>query len=445
MTAAVPSLGLRVVRSSAITVLGFGAAQAIRLLSNLLLTRLLFPEAFGMMALVSVFIMGLAMVSDLGFGPAIMGSRRGDDPPFLDTAWTLSILRGLVLWPVAAAAAWPMALFYGEPALAWYLPVAALSLIVSGFNPTRVETQNRHLRAGLVTLTELGAQGLGAAVTLLLAWWWRDVWALVVSGVLSALITCLAYHAVLPGHRERPRIEREAARELLRFGLWILLATLCGFLIGQADKAILGRLLDLDHFGLYNIAFFLASFPLMLGGVVARRVLIPVYRDSPPAASPANLARVRRLRGGALLVLLAGAGLLAFLGVPLVALLYDPRYQGAGAIVALVAAMQGPALLILSCDQAALAHGDSRRFFRLTLARALLVVAGILVGWQMGGLAGAIAGQAAANLLAYPVLAWLLRPHGDWDPLLDAGFLAAWAALAAAALWWNAAAVAAMP
>jgi len=421
------------------------SGQGIRLASNLILTRLLFPEAFGLMALVSVFLMGLTMLSDVGIGPAIMQSPRGDEPGFLDTAWTIQILRGAVLWLLALAMAPAVAWFYGEPLLMAYLPVAALTLLVSAFNPTRLETQNRHLRAGLVTVLDLAAQVAGIAMAVALAWWLRSAWALVLSGLGASLAQLALLHLALPGHRNRPRWDRSAARELVHFGKWIFLATLCGFAVGQADKVVLGRALDLGQFGLYNIAFFLASFPLMLGGLVTRRVLIPVYRDSPPAASPANARRVRRLRAGALAALLAMSALLAFAGPALARLLYDPRYEAAGGIVVLIAVTQAPALLILTCDQAALAMGDSRRFFWLTFARALLVTGGILVGLSLGGLAGAVVGQALGNLAAYPALAWLLRPHGAWDPRLDAAFLAASAVFGGLAIWAGRGALALIP
>ena len=63
-----------------------------------MLTRLLFPEAFGLMALIQTFMIGLAMFSDLGIGPAIIQSDRGEDPDFLNTAWVMQILRGICLW-----------------------------------------------------------------------------------------------------------------------------------------------------------------------------------------------------------------------------------------------------------------------------------------------------------------------------------------------------------
>ena len=431
------SLMRRAARSSAITVMGFGASQVIRLASNLILTRLLFPEAFGMMAIVSVFLMGLAMFSDVGVGPAIMSSKRGDDPDFLNTAWSIQIFRGASLWLLALAFTYPISLYYGEPDLLYYLPVAALTLLINGFNPTRLETANRHMQAGRVTLIEVATQVVGIVTAVVFAWVLQSVWALVISGIVAAIAHLAMLNLFLPGASNRLRWEKPAAAELIHFGKWIFLSTVCGFAIGQADKVIIGEYLSLAHFGLYNIAFFLASFPFMLGGLVMRRLLIPIYRQSPPAASAANFARLRRMRITATGALALLTLLLAFGGVWLVQVMYDDRYQAAGGIVVLIAVQQMPALIIMTCDQAALAMGDSRRFFVLTLARAVLVVAGMLIGLQFAGLSGALVGQGLANVAAYPVLVWLIARHGAWDPLHDAGFAAVGLLFGGAAVWLN--------
>ena len=68
----------RALRGSAWIMLGYCSGQGFRLISNLILTRLLFPEAFGLMALIMVFIVGLTMFSDVGIGPSISQSKRGD-------------------------------------------------------------------------------------------------------------------------------------------------------------------------------------------------------------------------------------------------------------------------------------------------------------------------------------------------------------------------------
>ncbi len=425
----------RAVRSSMLTMVGFASYQGLRLLSNLVLTRILFPEAFGMMALVSVFLVGLTMFSDMGIGPAIMQSKRGDEPEFLDTAWTLHIIRGALLWVAACVLSYPLSLIYDEPALAWYLPVSALTLVITGFNPTKFETANRHLRAGRVTIVEVSVQVVGLVVAIALAYATRSVWALVISGIVGALAQIVLMHMLIPGRGNRFRLEKAATQELMHFGKWIFLSTLCGFLIMQGDKVILGKYLDLEHFGVYNIGYFLASFPLMLGAMVIRRVVIPVHRESPPRDSAENFLRLRKMRFIATSVLMLMLLTVAALGVWLVGFLYDDRYLAAGVVVVLLACMQVPQIIVLTYDQAALAEGDSQGFFVLSAAKAVAITLGLLLGFEIAGLFGALIAQGISMVAIYPVVVWLARKQGAWDPLHDLVFFVTGGGLAAIVLW----------
>ncbi len=434
----------RALRSAGLTILGFGTGQVLRLASNLILTRLLFPEAFGLMALITVFLMGLNMFSDVGVTPAIMQSERGDDEDFLNTAWTIQVMRGGSLFAVACVIAWPVSWIYEAPELALMLPVSALTLIITGFNPTRLDQANRHLRLGRVTSLDIFNQIVGIVAAVTLAWLLQSVWALVISGVIGAIVQLISYNLFLPGTANRFRWEKAAAHELINFGKWIFLSTVAGFVLSQADKLLIGKYLELDQFGVYNIGFFLASFPLLMGGVLVRRILIPIYREWPPGESAANFARLRRMRfvvSGALLVLLA---ILALGGVWIVDLLYDPRYALAGAVTVIIACAQIPQIIALTYDQAALAAGDSKRFFVLAASKAAMMVLCLLVGLEMAGLIGALIGQGVAMLLVYPVVIWLSRATGAWDRAHDLALALAGVVLVALALWVNGGAIAAL-
>uniref|UniRef100_UPI00261A665C oligosaccharide flippase family protein n=1 Tax=uncultured Roseobacter sp. TaxID=114847 RepID=UPI00261A665C len=119
----------RVIRGTMMTMVNFGGSKALRLLSNLILTRILFPEAFGMMALITVFIGALEMFSDMGIRASIIQSKRGYESNYLNTAWTVQILRGILLYVAALFLAAPAARFYEEPLLAELLPVATFSVV----------------------------------------------------------------------------------------------------------------------------------------------------------------------------------------------------------------------------------------------------------------------------------------------------------------------------
>lgn len=432
-----PNLFQRALTGSMLTAGSYAATQALRLASNLILTRLLFPEAFGIMALVSVVLVGLSMFSDMGIGPAISQHRRGDEPAFLDTAFTLDVARGVALWLMTCALAWPAAKLYDAPELLQLLPAAGLTLLIAGFNPTRIDTANRHLLLVRVTLLDLAAQVLGLLAMIALALALQSVWALVLGAIIGSLAKLIIMTLWLPGRQNRFHWNAEAGRDLIHFGKWIFLSTACGFLLSQGDKAIFGAYLSKTDLGIYNIGWFLASFPILLAGAVTGRVLIPLYRDQHPAQSHENARKLRKFRfaisGGTLLLL----AVLGVAGVPLVGVLYDARYQAAGLVVVIMAMVQMPAVIGMTYDQSALAAGDSRSYFLLMALKAAVQTLAFFIGIETAGLWGALTAQAVALIAVHPAIAWLAHRNRAWDALHDAIFFALAAGFAALILWVN--------
>ena len=428
-------IGARVVRSSVSIALGNGASQALRLASNLVLSRLLFPEAFGLMALVTVFLIGLNMLSDAGTGPSIMRHERGDTPRFLDTAWSIQVLRGVFLWILTIAIAQPMASFYDEPLLAQLLPATGISLLISGLTPTRHEAYLRHLKVTRVTLLDLGSQAINTVAMIVLAWWLESVWALVFATILGAATRVVVLYAFLDGHVDRFRINREDAAEIITFGRWIFLSSIAGFFVFQGDKAILGAYLSITALGIYNIGYFMGSFAAQLTDVVQIKVLVPLYRQTNPATSNDDARIVHRLRlllsGGGLALL----GLFAFGGTLIIELLYDARYASAGMIVILVSCAQMMGLASKVYDQAALAYGDSRGFFIVLVVRAVVQTILLWVGAETFGIMGALIGQGLALLATHVGSIMLARKHKCWDPLHDCVIIGGAFALSAGALF----------
>jgi O-antigen/teichoic acid export membrane protein len=126
------------------TVLGMGGGSIVRVLSSLILTRLLIEEHFGLIALVNTLIMGLHLLSDVGVGQAIVQNKR-DDPDFVNTVWTINVIRGLLLFLIATACAGPFAAFYEQPILEPLVRVAALTAIVDGFLSASFFVHSRRL------------------------------------------------------------------------------------------------------------------------------------------------------------------------------------------------------------------------------------------------------------------------------------------------------------
>ena len=427
----------RVVRTSAITLFGFGAQQGLRFASNLLLTRLLFPEAFGTVAAIHTLVYGLIMLTDTGLHQAIITSKRGDDPGFLGTAWSVQLGRGVLLYLAGLLLVGPVAAYYQAPDLATYLPVALLVLVIDAMRPIRYHSAFRHMQAGRLMVLDLSGNVAGIGAMVLMAWATGSIWALVLGSLVTPTVQAVLQHLYLPGPRPGIRWESAALGELFRFGRWVAPSSICGFAAANADKIVLGRWLGLTAFGVYNIGFFIASFPAMLAAAVVGRVLLPVYRESPPGESAATFRRTRRLRLALQAALIGPSLLLAVVGPWIIALLYDARYQGAQGMVVLIAVAQITTAPGTTADQVPLTAGDSRGFFLLVLTRSVLAILGLLLGLGLYGLGGGILFGGLAMLASYPVLAWTLSRHGAWDPKLDLSMLGLGLLGGAGAILWH--------
>lgn len=432
-------VGARARRSSIWSVVDIGGSQGLRLVSNLILTRILFPEAFGLMALVSVVGVGLSLLSDTGVRPSIVQNARGDDPDFLNTAWTVQVIRGMILWLIMLAIAMPVAALYDEPQLAQILPVAGLALLIDGLQPTAVYTVNRHLALGRFIRIKLIAQAIGLAVLTALAWKLQSVWALVIGNLVTSFLATIAYHAFLPGMKNRFRLEADAAKQIFQFGKWIFLSTIAGFLVNQGDRAILGLYVSLETLGVYNIGYFLASIPLILSRALQQTVMTPLYRIRPPAESSANRASIFRARRMIALAMLAAVGLLGFIGPPIVAFLYDPRYAAAGAMITLFSISMVPLISLNAVGAALIGAGDTRAMFFVVGTTALFQTVLLFYAVSAYGVPGALLTPGLAVLASYPLRLVYSLKYGVFDPIQDFGFTLVGLVLplTACAFYWN--------
>ena len=381
---------------------GYALAQILRLGSNAILWRLLDQEVFGIMMLVTVLVVGVQMFSDFGLGPSVVQHERGDDRRFLDTVWTLQILRGAILWMLACALAIPFARFYGEPAMASLVPIVALTALIGGFNSTRLLTALRRVALGRLTLIELSAQGTGVVVMIGWALQSPSIWALAWGSVAAAGVKLLLSHVALPGARNRIAWDRTAITAIWGFGSWVLLSTLMSFLQGQGDALMIGKLIPMATLSVYNIGRLFGTVPAVIISSLAFSVVFPVYSRARNQGRPLGdvIPSVR-------LPLLLATGVLTSGLVAsshaLVDLFYDERAADARWIVQWLAAGSFFAGAEVSYSAALLALGQARWLAFGHAAKLTGMIVGIPGGFALFGLPGAVAGLALAELLRYAV------------------------------------------
>ncbi len=391
----------------------FGASQLLRLGSSLILTRVLLPEAFGVMAMLALLLYGLHMMSDVGILQAVVRSPRGAEPSFLHTAFTIQAARGLVLWLVASALAWPLAWMFREPVLVWLVPVGALSAILDGLTSMRAYVLRRKMRALPIALLELLSQAVGIAVTVAAAVGLElGVWSLVVGSLANTSLHTLGSHLLPDPHRDRLRWEEAARREIFSFGRWIFASSAVTFLAGRGDQLLLGRMLGASSLGLYNIASSLGELPETLAQRFMSGVLYPLYARV-LNERPGDILRVYyRSRVFLDASMQAALGALCALSPWLIGLLYDPRYQGAGVMLQLVALRGALTLLAVPCESVLTAHGRGEFGFRANLVLAASTLGLLPVGYFAAGARGVLWAMVAARPAAVLTLWRAARQHG---------------------------------
>lgn len=380
----------RAVRAGVFVIGGYGLSQVIRLAGNIILTRLLVPEMFAVMAIGYVFFMGLGLLSDIGLEPAIIRSTRASDPVFLNTAWTLQAIRGVGIWILSVGVAVPVALFYEEEILRYLIPVIGLNAVAQGLKSTTLVTLNKEMRQGILTLMEIVIQAISLVVMVILAYFFRTVWSLAIGGLVSNFIITGWSHLLPTDVRNRFRFDRDAARELLSFGKWIFFSTALMFVATQMDKIMLGRLFPLAFFGVYTVAVNLAELPKQVMNAIAGKVLMPLYSKYADLPRPDLRVTIRKQRYMLVLPLALLVAVLYSFGDVLILFLYDDRYMQASWIFPLLALGMWPLVLHGTIDRSLYVVGKPNYLTYGNLSKFVYMIVAIPTAHMLWGPLGTV-------------------------------------------------------
>ena len=421
---ALESLRVRVQRASMWTTVAYVAMQGLRLVNSVILARLLVPDQVGLMVMVSVFMQGLEMFSDIGTGPAIIQNKRGDSMDFLNTAWTMQVFRGFSLWIASCIGAYPASVLFNDPRLIWLIPIAGLGSVVFGFSSTSLVYLNRALDLKQATILEIVRQFITIIVTVIWAIQSPTVWALVAGNFAGIIFETVYSHFVLPGHRNRFHWNWEDARSMFRFGRWIFISTALTFFAMQLDKLLMGNLRGTATLALYGWAAQFATLPPQFIKKIGAQVGFPMLAEIARERPEMLYQRLRLVR-----LLLVGMSLLVLLpmvlfGDKLIQLLYPPNWHAAGWMLQILAAGAVGCVVISTYGSVLMALGRTFWPMFLLITQLGLLVSAALIGNRLNGVQGFIVGIAVVEWLNYPITAFVMIRHRLWQPEIDLPALA---------------------
>ncbi len=242
---------------------------------TIILARLLLPSDFGLVGAAGAAIAAIEAFSGTGFTHALI-QKKGSTAGYLDTAWLVSAIRGLLIFGILFFCAPLVARFFGNEAIIWVLRATAFTSVLSGFTNIGIVYFQKNLRFERQLLLDFAVVLVSLFVSITLAIKLRSVWAIVYGGLAGSFIKLILSYA-LHSYRPKLRFDFAKAAELFGYGKWILGSSILWFIVLQGDDIFVGKMLGLTLLGFYQLAYRIGNIPATEISHVINRVTFPAY------------------------------------------------------------------------------------------------------------------------------------------------------------------------
>lgn len=357
------------------------------------LARTLGPSDFGLVSVAMTLIMIVEAVFELPVNEVLV-RQATISAKQLDTAFTLSLLRGLVLSAVIIVLAWPFGRFYEDRRLVALLCVLSVAPFARGLRSPRHVLYHRQMSFWRDMIIDLGGKSAGVAASMVTLVLTHSYWS-IVSGTVAYPLSMVALSYMLAPYRVR--LSLSAVSSFSGFLGWMSMSQIVNALSWQSDRLLLAKLITNGELGIFSAASDLASIPLTaLFGPMQRPLLSAFSRlqtDLPRLINSYRVATTAAVTIG--LPLLVGG---SFLATPLVRLLLGPQWLAAAPLFQWLALCLIPTLMSTAVAPFAMALGKTQAFAQINLIELGVKLPVLFLGVMEFGLAGAIASRFAAAL-----------------------------------------------
>ncbi|WP_066265893.1 oligosaccharide flippase family protein [Hydrogenophaga palleronii] len=378
----------------------------VRLFSSVILTRLLYPEAFGLMTIVASIAFIVEMVSDVGIVGLTIRHAKGDEPQFFHTWWSVRFVRSLFNAGLMFLLAPYLAEWYGQPDLTLVLRIFSISFVLMGLESMSIPLSIRRRQTQKMHYIELGCLVLSTCFSIIWSYFSRDYFGILYGTLLNQLLMTTASYVLYTDSRAQFRFHREALREQFHFARYVMPSSMITLVVSQFDKLLFLKLFDLQLMGLYGLAVNILTPVDALITRLSRNMLYPRcaenFRDDESTFVEKYYTQSWKLHA----LVLAVPALLCGAGAFVVHVLYDSRYAQAGLMVQLFAMRSVIHVFSSTAEDLLVASGMLRVQLAGNVIRLLWLVPAVLLGSHYFGLPGFLA---AMMLEMAPTLAYYLR------------------------------------
>jgi O-antigen/teichoic acid export membrane protein len=385
----------------------------IRLGSSLVLTRVLLPEAYGIITILLSILYVIGNIVDTNVTLFIVRDKNAEQPRYLNTAWTIRLIRSVLSCAVLFVCAPLIATkIYDLPDLILPLRVFSLWFLFDGFESMAFPLSVRRKQARLQMYSELGASVLSTTFSIVYCYRYHTFWGIAFAILLNRLIMTALSHQFYRELRPRLFIDLAAAREILVYSKFTVPSSLLTLGLNQFDKVVFLRLFDLRLLGLYGLAGNIAGSIETLISKISQAVLYPRcahnFRENPDTATKRYYTENTTLFAGILAIPAAVAGAAHLI----ITVLYDSRYSEAGSVLQALAIRAVLLSLASPAEDLLISTGKFHVILVGNILRAAWIVLGSLIGYYFLGFLGFVYGLSLSGLPPLVYYLWLQKSKG---------------------------------
>ena len=265
-------------------------AQSVSFIVSIIIARLLVPEAYGTVTMVTVFINIANVFVSNGLGEALVQKKNADETDF-STMFYCSLTLAIIIYTVLFFGAPFIADFYNNDLLVPVLRVLALKLPVSAISTIQHAYVSKHMIFKKFFFSTLGGTLISGVVGIVLAYKGFGVWALVFQYLTNTVIDTIVLFFTVPW---RPRLlfSKASFSELGKYGIQIMLTGLIQEIYTQLRSLIIGKSYSATDLAYYNKANNFPSIIITNVDTSIGKVVFPAMAQSKD--SPQHLKEVSR-------------------------------------------------------------------------------------------------------------------------------------------------------
>jgi teichuronic acid exporter len=373
------------------------AQKGVQFVIGIVLARLLFPEQFGLIGMLTIFMAVIRTFLDSGFGSALIQKQEITQADICSIFY-FNIFVGLAAAGLLCLAAPWIAAFYNQPVLTGLTRALSLTIIIDSFGMIQGTLLVKQINFKTQTKVSLISGALSGIIGVTLAAFGFGVWSLVVQQVSASLFSAVCLWS-FSSWRPALIFSFTSLRNMFGYGSRLLFSSLLNQTFDNIYYVVIGRLFPVADLGYFTRAKIMSDLPTITLSSMVARVTFPVFstiQDDP--------ARLKRGLKKALTILeLVNFPMMIGLAViarPLVMVLLTEKWVACVPYLQLFC-VAGLLLPLHTMNLNVLqALGRSDLFLRLEIVKKVMIAIGIAITWRWG-ISAMIYGMIVNSIIGY--------------------------------------------